>query len=764
MPPTTGSLFAVCCRCHARSAYATFRTPTRIGAALRYTTAANSHHSPADDHDATPTVSGGNVGGPTLTKIGNPIKEYAGKRVGDSGHELLVLAPPRPKYTAPKVTISPLDKLQLANLSNAVLTYEMEALLDATKMEISLARPLEPRVSQQRYDQLYNQLSHAFNMTQLQDYFESSLPEDTTTPPEHRRYTRKPDVIHAVMRDRWKMIVAEEIAEREDVIVLKDINITTRDIFFLIGEDGRILRQWAESSAARITVDVAKGLLSIQASLASIEKIEKALAETLKAVITEEFSITATNRIAPLRDEFIPTISRLTNTFIENISPDALRISTLGPSRHNLDDARRLLISSIDLQLRTNSCLLYNPPIINSEMVALYPTSELASLPWTARNREWGRVKPVVQNKKITRAAADRLTYKSADVIRRVGSGDRGYISTVWEALSEISEKANSTLDQRFSTKYEATIGHLLYAINTDDYNIRTTKDYELDIMRFLQLFHDKPRVFGHTFAGIPVFSQDPIRRSDFEIPAPPLENATSKEYFQLRFLPSPWAHPSVFEQYPPIRMTFSIDESTGSPQTPQIFALGSESHADLMLPRFSCDLKFARRQEGYLEVREDAPELGGIATSEWSRFVANSQLNVAEDYTLRASTKLNIHIPRWMVLPPSGDTSPADASNPPRPEAPEAPESEMISYQFVGMEFRRVVELVGKGYKISRAVVEGGVSGGRRTEITMQYLPAAGSSSSGDGAVDGFVAFTNKAISMVSSVDNFLERKRMAR
>lgn len=236
MPPTTGSLFAVCCRCHARSAYATFRTPTRIGAALRYTTAANSHHSPADDHDATPTVSGGNVGGPTLTKIGNPIKEYAGKRVGDSGHELLVLAPPRPKYTAPKVTISPLDKLQLANLSNAVLTYEMEALLDATKMEISLARPLEPRVSQQRYDQLYNQLSHAFNMTQLQDYFESSLPEDTTTPPEHRRYTRKPDVIHAVMRDRWKMIVAEEIAEREDVIVLKDINITTRDIFFLIGE------------------------------------------------------------------------------------------------------------------------------------------------------------------------------------------------------------------------------------------------------------------------------------------------------------------------------------------------------------------------------------------------------------------------------------------------------------------------------------------------------------------------------------------------
>ena len=235
MPPTTSSLFAVCCRCHARSAYATSWTATRTGAALRYTTVANSHLSPADNHDTTPTTSG-NFGGPSITKTGNHIKDVGGKSLGDQGHKLLVLPPPRPDFKAPNVTISPLDKLQLADLSNAVLTYEMEALLDATNMEISLARPLKPRVSQQRYDQLYNQLSQAFNMTQLQDYFESAVPEDTTAPPDNRRLTRKSDVIHAVMRDRWKMVVTEEIAEREDVIVLKEINITTKDIFFLIGE------------------------------------------------------------------------------------------------------------------------------------------------------------------------------------------------------------------------------------------------------------------------------------------------------------------------------------------------------------------------------------------------------------------------------------------------------------------------------------------------------------------------------------------------
>jgi len=416
----------------------------------------------------------------------------------------------------------------------------------------------------------------------------------------------------------------------------------------------------------------------------------------------------------------------------------------------------------MDLQFRTNSCLLYNPPIVNTDTVALFPTSEIASLPWTARNGEWGRMKPVTPYKKTTRAPADLLKYKMADVIRRVGGGDRGYISTVWEALNDISEKAYATLDRRFSTKYEATIGHLLYGIITDDYNIRSTKQYEVDIPRFIQLFQDKPRVFCHTFAGIPVFSQDPIRRSNFEIPAPPLENATSREYLQLRFLPSPWAHPSAFEKYPPIRMTFGIDDSTGSPQAPRIFALGAESHADLMLPRFSCDLKFTCRQEGYLEVREDAPEVGGIATSEWSRFVANSQLNVAENYTLRACTKLDLHIPRWMVLPPGdnkGTSPPADSASPP----PDASAPELISYQFVGMEFRRVAELVEKGYKFSRTAVEGGISGGRRTEIKLQYLPAS-ATGGGSAGFDGFVAFTNKAISMVSSVDNFLEGKRMAR
>jgi hypothetical protein len=91
-------------------------------------------------------------------------------------------------------------------------------------------------------------------------------------------------------------------------------------------------------------------------------------------------------------------------------------------------------------------------------------------------------------------------------------------------------------------------------------------------------------------------------------------------------------------------------------------------------------------------------------------------------------------------------------------------------------MEYRRVVSLEEKGYVLSRTVVEGGVSGGRRTEVKLQYVPSSRSSDPANGhgsegaeasspsdplsVGEGFVAFVNKAISFVASVDSFLGRK----
>jgi hypothetical protein len=156
-----------------------------------------------------------------------------------AGQELIVLPPPRRQGPSlPEApAISPLDVIQLAELQNVVLTYVSEVDLDTTKMEISLSKPVNPRVSKQRYEQLFNQLAAAFNVTQLRAYYDTAPPSDSKTPlVELKRAANKADVLHAIMKDRWGMEIAEEIKEREDVIVEKEIQVTRREIFFLIGE------------------------------------------------------------------------------------------------------------------------------------------------------------------------------------------------------------------------------------------------------------------------------------------------------------------------------------------------------------------------------------------------------------------------------------------------------------------------------------------------------------------------------------------------
>lgn len=72
-------------------------------------------------------------------------------------------------------------------------------------------------------------------------------------------------------------------------------------------------------------MDVANNLLSIRASRASIEEIQKWLDHLLSSILTEVLDISATSRIAPFGDGAIPVIARMTNTFIERIDNRTVR-------------------------------------------------------------------------------------------------------------------------------------------------------------------------------------------------------------------------------------------------------------------------------------------------------------------------------------------------------------------------------------------------------------------------------------------------------
>jgi hypothetical protein len=223
MSPSTGSLLTICYRCQVLAAYA-FRIRAITRRATFQTSSGLSTTAATRNDDSL---------GAILPPVSSPPFPLLEKR------ELIILEPPRPRKIELPLS-EKLDHLELANISKNLLTFERETFLDVTQMEISLLRPHDTRVSKQRFKQLADQLSKQFNLLQLRAYYESPMGKDEPPPtPRLGRYAPKRDIITAVLKDRWAIKIAEEIAEREDVIVQKEIKSNKRDIFFLIGE-GRL--------------------------------------------------------------------------------------------------------------------------------------------------------------------------------------------------------------------------------------------------------------------------------------------------------------------------------------------------------------------------------------------------------------------------------------------------------------------------------------------------------------------------------------------
>lgn len=110
-------------------------------------------------------------------------------------------------------------------------------MLDATQMEISLYRPDTLRVSRERYNQMVEELDNAFLRSQLWEYyseFVSRTPEKVIIP--LRKTAKKSQVLNTILRNLWDIEVTDEIAEREDVLITREITSRRRDLFFMVGE------------------------------------------------------------------------------------------------------------------------------------------------------------------------------------------------------------------------------------------------------------------------------------------------------------------------------------------------------------------------------------------------------------------------------------------------------------------------------------------------------------------------------------------------
>lgn len=495
--------------------------------------------------------------------------------------------------------------------------------------------------------------------------------------------------------------------------------------------DGRVLRRWAERYSTRIIVNVQTSVLQLRGSLANIERIEGEIEAMLKNIITEDVDLSWVLRLETFNEEFIPPIARITGTFIEkldentvsNFSPASLvsivslilgkiRVVALGPERDVIDDACRLLFTSLDLQFRSSYSLLYNSPRgQESTKGALYPFTEDPSLPWRFRGRDWARWRDV--GKKAPPPGTEfGLALDREDSIL-IKMKDERSLDGLGEVRKILDESANLEVleleaQQVYPAEYQVVLGCLLH--DSDGHNMLGGPQVLEEFIK-----EERPRVLCHDFPGVSFIAQTPHNRikplSD-KIGQPKLLEGGAAYSFILKFAPSPRSNRYNFELFPPLEMTLVVDPISGEAQHPKLVAVHSESVADLLMPSRNCDLRFLRRINVPLNIGISGPELaagGGITENEMARFLSESNLNPASSDRLRASPLIKVSIPSFMMRPPPLPTG-------------------EIDYIFTGMEFRRELQFDWEGLCMHHTVVEGGISGGRRTEVKLvcQATPSA--------------------------------------
>ncbi|CUS12845.1 unnamed protein product [Tuber aestivum] len=635
--------------------------------------------------------------------------------------EFLILrtpGPPKPRHESLQLVRDPLEPEVLDDAQKQLLQPED---LDAKNIDIELVRPLDVvRVSKERYVQLAQQLSKAFVKPQLFEYYHTTVSGESA-PPKLISTSNKREIINAILSVKWGITVSDEIPERLDVLVNRDFPNTRRDIFFILGKDGRVVRQLSQEYQARVKVNIKSGSISVNATLENYERLRKAIQDLLEKVTVKEFDMSWAQRLCKFNEQFITPIARITGTYIEKKDEKTLLISTLDPG--SLQDARRLLFVSFDLRLRSSHSLLYNAPKGRGDPKgALYPVHEKSALPWNFRDVEWGRwrnIKMQINHPGRLRRGGSAIL---KDTLRTRIGGELKDTDTTTTGLREILDyndlRVSAQHRSELLTRYEAVLGYLLHENSDPQPAPDLTAPEFVESKDRLQVFlTDVPGLF-HFTQGLPPIS-DPISKDgSSSLRAQGSTTSRQQAPYQtciVKLLPSPWEYPECFDRYPPLELKFNIDPDIGNVVQPTLQAIHSSTIADAMFPSEECDVRFHCQKALPLGILGDPanpqPDYG-VAGSELQRYLSESALNPLTDIKLKASQYLSVGLPEWMISPSKSSESGGEGEERSLPT--------QMNYISTGLEYRHELAFSWKGMKLYQTVVQGGVTGGRRSEFKL--------------------------------------------
>ncbi|KAH7579474.1 uncharacterized protein CGFF_00495 [Nakaseomyces glabratus] len=547
--------------------------------------------------------------------------------------------------SAPRTKLSILEGVDLGISTNGSKEEDKEKLTDTVLEEIDQKRrklmvfrstvseeqavkaigyqkPVKPIMSQKRYEQLENLLKSAYTVNQLRAYskkmFGPSLFKKS-----------KAFIIKKIMNEYWQCQVDENINEKDDLIIERELDIKTRDTYLLLLTDnGKILHNLARIGAI-LAVAPEENKIIIRASANVIRYVEISLNRILENVKTEIVPIEKLIRDHSIDgkldgdmnvEQIIDLVQKQASVYIDLISDSSeekqYNISAFGKKR--IDTAKLYLTWASKYTPHVQEEYITTGDKCMKEKCKEYPYTDMDSFNWLDKNKLWYRLQ-LPENKLLGKT--DKLEYPPTIEMLDV--------KRIYDFLTDKNISLKQKLLPVKGTRQHVisvTMGQLLKAgnsmIRTFLPRIPTISNFLMDLPYFEETHEGNLSVLGEN--------------DDY--------------YVQLKFKPDLSSIPPGIKSYPPnMELWFELDDRDNAIKASMdcIFSV-SEKAVMLEAPQHPFDFKIVSDAVVSLNpsLENDDPGQWLEGQDELKHYVDQAKLDFGQGNKMLLGNSVCVNIP----------------------------------------------------------------------------------------------------------------------
>ncbi|KAG2221867.1 hypothetical protein INT45_003581 [Circinella minor] len=260
------------------------------------------------------------------------------------------------------------------------------------------------------YEALSLTLNQSYTVPQLRLYLKTYYKHKTTI---NFNKVKKNDLITIIINNYWgfpsRTMVLEAERKRKQDTVQTHFKTNKSELFFIIGDEGSMLRDIEQANDVQITIMVDQGQYMIEGLPKNIARAQQAIREEFKQLIQEDCKLKSPlkeglvfNDVVTKVMPIIPNISKQSKTFISVNKDNKFTFAAL--SKKSMDQAKLLLaqaLSELNISnkksLNTADYTFLNITSDNNEFEFM-PLHDSQGMPLATKPFGWSRISHVQKN------------------------------------------------------------------------------------------------------------------------------------------------------------------------------------------------------------------------------------------------------------------------------------------------------------------------------------------------------------------------------